>query len=143
MMLVTLILLLSGCVGSHPFLMIQICLEDDAALEEFARTMRMMSESNGMIYIDRSRLTQKEMESLDVAPDFNLVNVGAKNQHGVGWGASNYSLSEHELVIGFSEGSDPAFAHDFSEQVVARLSQEWRVHRVSPNRGATARCQER
>lgn len=109
---------------------------------EFIKRMKIISESNEMKFIDRSEVSQKELANLKVNPDYPLINISAKDKNRVGWGASNFSLSAYEVVIGFSEGSDPAYARIFAQKVINQLGTEWQVYKVPSGRGAMPICQQ-
>jgi hypothetical protein len=136
--------LLTGCVGGQrPFLQVQLCLDDAADAARFIDLMQSVSESHRMRYVDRSALTQKELIQLKKAPGYQVVDVGAWDEQGVGWGAGNVGLSAYEMSIGFSEGTSPSSAHAFAEEVIQRMSSKWKVYTVPSNRGALPRCRRR
>lgn len=134
--------LLTGCAGGQqPFRQVQLCLADAADTARFIEVMQSVSESHHMQYRDRSVDTQKELVTLQQAPDYSVLNIGAHDAAGVGWGAGNLGLSAYEMSIGFIEGTNPAAGHAFAEDVIRRLSSKWTVYEVPSNRGALPRCQ--
>lgn len=133
-------MLLIGCSGRHPFLTVQLCLGDQSGVEKFIEYMREASELSQMKYIDRSEISQNELARLEVSPKYRIVNISAKDKSGTGWGASNFGLSAYEIVIGFSEGSDPEHARIFASKVIEQLQAEWDVHTVPSDRGAMPIC---
>ena len=84
--------LLSGCVGKQPFLSVQLCLHDEQNLKLFVDTMKSISQSQGMDYGDRSAASQSELTSLNVSPNYPLINISANGKDNVGWGATNLTL---------------------------------------------------
>ena len=95
-----------------------------------------------MDYQDRSAVTQKELVTLEQAPDYPVLNISAHDAAGVGWGGGNLGLSAYEMSIGFSEGTNPAAGHAFAEDVIQRLGTKWTVYEVPSNRGALPRCRK-
>ena len=135
--------LLAGCAGGQqPFLQVQLCLADAADRARFIEVMQSVSESHHMRYYDQSAMTQKQLATLEQAPDYPVFNIGAHDETGVGWGGGNLGLSAFEMSIGFSEGSNPAAGHAFAKDVIRRLSSKWTVYEVPSNRGALPRCRK-
>ena len=135
--------LLTGCVGGQrPFLEVQLCLADAADTARFIEVMQSVSESHHMQYHDRSAITQKELVTLQQAPQYSVFNISAHDTAGVGWGGGNLGLSAYEMSIGFSEGTNPAAGHAFAEEVIRRLSSKWTVYEVPSNRGALPGCRK-
>lgn len=128
--------MLSGCVGKQPFLEVQLCLHDEQNLELFVGTMKSISQSQGMDYVDRSAASQSELTALNASPNYSLINISAFRKDNVGWGAGNLGLSAYEIGLGFSEGTNPAEAHRFADMVVATLKKKWTVYVVPSGRGA-------
>jgi hypothetical protein len=44
----------------------------------------------------------------------------------------NVGLPDHQLVVGFSEGSNASDAHRFAQMVVSKLEEHWHVE-IVPN----------
>jgi hypothetical protein len=133
----------SGCVpGKRPFLIVQVCLPKAQDLAVFKEEMQSIAHAEGLSFIDASANTQKDLESMDnpnVAKAMYgpLVNMGIERSDGVGLTAGNLGMPANQLVVGFSEGSDPAYAHRFADGVVDKLKQHWHVEMVPPGLGAT------
>ena len=136
------LILVSGCSGGKPpFLMVQFCLKDSSDADQFISLMKSISVSHEMTFIDRSSLSQKELKELKVSPNYRLIDISGSDRDGVGWGGGNFALSEYEIAIGFSEGTNPERARQFSEEVISMLGEKWHVHRLPPNKGATPMCE--
>ena len=102
--------------------------------------MKEISVAHGMKFTDRSTETNRELTTLKVKPNYEVINISAMRHDGVSWGAGNIGLSEFEVSIGFGQGSNPPAAHEFANSVIATLEQKWHVYRVPQNRGAFPRC---
>jgi hypothetical protein len=133
------ILMFSGCVGKHPFKQVQLCLHDQAGSQLFVQKMKEISISHGMKFTDRSSETNRELATLSKKPDYQVMNISARRDDGVGWGAGNFGLSEFEVSIGFGGKESPA-AREFADAVIRALEEKWRVYPVPPDRGAFPIC---
>ena len=129
--------MLSGCTAHQDtFLTVQLCLHDEQNLVSFIHIMKSTSQSQGMDYGDRSAATQRELTTLNVNPNYKVINIAAENKDGVGWAAGNLGLSAYEVAVAFSEGTNPTEAYRFADMVVATLKQKWPVYVVPNSRGA-------
>ena len=139
LVLVALCCLQSGCVGKHPFLMVQMCVENEQGIADFKATMKDLAESNGMEFFDGSAETQQSLTEMNVAPGYPIIHIASKGPENYNFGAGNMGLSAFEVSVGFSEGSNPQAARQFAESVVNALQQRWEVHAVPPGQGAFPR----
>lgn len=132
-----------GCSkGKGPFLMVQLCLQNQQNVHLFEDVMHEITIAEHMTYVDRSETTQRELAELKVAPPFKILNQSGYRADGVGWSAGNIGLSAYEVSIGFSEGSDPVEARKFADMTVAKLRKKWYVYTVPQGKGAVSlkRC---
>jgi len=127
---------MSGCVGKHPFLTIQLCLGDKKNTEQFIQIMKTISIERNMRYIDRSEITQKELIAVGSDPGFRVMNISAVGPSNTGWAAGNTGLSEYEVSVSFSEGNDIDGAREFANETVSTLRKAWPVYVVPSDRGA-------
>ncbi|TBR36723.1 hypothetical protein EYV96_12455 [Dyella terrae] len=102
----------------------------------FLSTMKEIAHSEKMSFVDRSKETQADLVRLKKDPGYRLINIGVEREDGVGLSAGNLGLSQYEVAIGFSEGSNPAQAHQFADLVVETLKRKWDIHVVPSDRGA-------
>ena len=132
------ITLQAGCfkAGKPAFLQVQMCLENKQGVILFKDLMQDIAQEEGMDYLDRSDKTQREWDTLNIAPDYSILHIGATGDEGFGFHAANMGLSEYEVMIAFSDGFDSAGARQFADRTVARLRQQWVVHTVPSERGA-------
>ena len=137
---VLMLLALPGCIGKGPFQQIQLCLHDRASTHLFIETMKEMSVAHGMRFIDRSADTSRELTALNANPNYTVMNISGIGDDGIGWAAGNTGLSEFEVSIGFSEGSNPSAAHEFANAVVKTLEKTWHIYHVPKNQGVSPRC---
>jgi len=131
---------LPSCVGKGPFLQVQLCLHDQTSANLFIQMMKEISVAHGMKFTNRSTETNRELKTLNVKPNYEVMNVSGIRKDGVSWGAGNTGLSEFEVSIGFGEGSNPSAAHEFANAVTKALEQKWPIYRVHKNQGAFPRC---
>ena len=132
----------SGCVGKHPFKQVQLCLDDQSNVNLFIQTMKDLSIANGMKFTDRSAETNKELAALNAKPDYEVMNISARRNDGVGWAAGNTGLSEFEVSIGFGHAPNLTAAHEFANVAIKSLEQKWRVYDVPQGQGAFPGCIE-
>lgn len=136
LILCSLVGILSGCTGKGPFRMVQLCLHDEQNVALFKDTMKSLSKSHGMNYVDRSAASQRESIALKLKQAYPLINIGGIGKDGTSWGAGNGGLPAYEVGLGFTEGSNPAAAHRFADMVIRELKQKWPVDVLPPGRGA-------
>jgi hypothetical protein len=133
---------LGGCMqGKRPFMQAQICLPGPQDRAAFIRMIRAVGEVNHMTYLDRSASTEGELRATDhvlsnLGQHDPVMNLGLLGKDNVDMTATNLGLPKHEIVIGFSEGSDPARAHRLADEVVNELKQKWHVELVPQGQGA-------
>ncbi|WP_411833344.1 hypothetical protein [Pseudoxanthomonas mexicana] len=101
--------------------------------------MKKISIAHGMKFTDRSSETNRGLTTLGRKPGYQVMNISAIRDDGVGWGAGNTGLSEFEVSIGFGGLNSPA-AQEFANAVIGLLEQNWRVYHVPQNQGAFPRC---
>lgn len=130
------VVLLTGCVGKRPFLMVQICLGGKHDVTLFKNMMKEIAQSQHMNYFDGSKSTQKDLEAMEVSPKYQIIDINIERADGVGFSAGNRGLSAYEVAIGFSEGKNPTEAHNLADLVIRILKQRWQVNIVPPNQGA-------
>lgn len=130
------LILFSGCAGKRPFLMVQLCLKNGQNVAKFTEMMKSISQSQHMEFTDGRVATQKDLIKRKVRLNYPLIYIGAYRKDGVGWEGGNLGLSAYEVALGFSEGSNPAGAHQFADLVVGELKRQWLVYVVPPSRGA-------
>jgi hypothetical protein len=116
--------------------MVQMCLGDEKGAALFMSTMKGIAQSQNMAFIDGSRKNQEDLVQLKVSPNYRLIDIGIERKDGVGLSAGNVGLSAYEVAIGFSEGSNPVEAHQFTDVTVGTLKQAWDVHVVPSGQGA-------
>ena len=130
---------LAACTPTkHPFLMVQVCLQNADQLEVLKSELESMARQEGMRYIDRSADTEQEMKRLEVYeyPDGWLLNVGARAADGFSFGASNFGLGPYDVAIGFN-GDHANKSHSrLAERLVSKLSGIWKVKVVPEGTGA-------
>ena len=62
------VLALGSCgEGKPPFLMLQMCLHNQAGVEEFKRIMQSIALDERLKYIDSSDATQRDLKAMDVS----------------------------------------------------------------------------
>jgi hypothetical protein len=131
---------LCGCTpGKRPFLIVQMCMRDEHELPKLTQLMQSISQSEGMRFIDNSENTKAELDEIrKTTPNTptSTLNIGASDDDGVGFGASNLGLPNDQVAVGFSEGSNPLKAHRFADMVVGKIRKLWYVVPVPPGRGA-------
>lgn len=131
-----------GCThGKRPFLVVQVCLPGPGDRAQFVQTIQAIGAKEHMNYVDRSAGTEAELKATDhvlskLGQHDSVMNLGLVGDDGVGLGAGNLGLPNHQFAVGFSEGSNPAKARLFAEDVVSKLKQMWHVEAVRPGRGA-------
>lgn len=128
----------SCSVGEHPYVMVQVCVENKAGVERFKQTLQSMARDERMRYVDRSDASERELQVLDALkrPRGTLVNVGVIGNEGHSLGAGNLGLNTYDIAVGFSHGSDREAGFEFSNRVIAQLEQHWTVKTVSKGSGA-------
>ena len=128
-----------GCTtGKRPFLMVQLCLQNQQGVHLFKDVMRDITNSEHMTFVDRSETTQGELTELKAAPPFQVVHLIGYRADGTGWSAGNIGLSAYEVAMGFSQGSNPKEARNFANMTIARLEKEWHVYTVPEGQGAVS-----
>ena len=131
---------LPGCMGQGPFPQIQFCLRDRSNTADFIATMKAISAKYDMHYVDRSAQVDSELRSLDKYPGYKGLTISAHRNDGLGWAASKFGPSGHDVAIGFSEGSNRDEARRFADSVREVLRKTWDVHEVPADKGAVPGC---
>jgi hypothetical protein len=133
---------ISACAeGKRPFLMVQICLGDARNLALLKQEMRAVAQIESMRFIDGSAETKRGLDIVDkegAAHELNgpVIHMAVERPDSMGVGASNLGLPGYQVVLGFSEGSNPQEARQFAGRVVDRMAANWRIHTVAPGTGA-------
>ena len=133
------ILLLSSCVpGKHPFLMVQVCLENTSGVDLFKSELQDVARHESMRYIDGSGETERDLKVLGVVkhPDGKLVHVAVLSEGGPSLVAGNLGLNTYDVAVGFNGDHDSQSDRVFSERVLARLKQHWELKVVPEGSGA-------
>lgn len=135
-------LVIAACThGKRPFLLVQVCLPTPGDRAHFIQTIQAIGAKDHMAYVDRSASTEGELKATDhvlskLGQHSPVMNLGLQGDDGVGLGAGNLGLPDHQFAVGFSEGSNPAKAHRFAEDVVSKLKEMWHVEVVTQGQGA-------
>jgi len=135
------VLALGSCgEGKPPFLMLQMCLHNQAGVEEFKRIMQSIALDERLKHIDSSDATQRDLKAMDVSgPNMHssggLIYVGVEGDDGLGLEGGNLGLNTYDVAIGFN-GPDLVKARAFAEFVRAKLAKRWTLKVVPPNSGA-------
>ena len=121
--------------GERPFLMVQVCLENEQNLPNLVSMMQSIAKSEGMKFIDNSAQTQRDLESIgeiihQAKPTSEVINIGIESDNGAWLTAGNVGLPKNQVVLGFSEGAKPSEAHKFADAVVHRLEERWHIEVV-------------
>jgi hypothetical protein len=133
---------LASCAqGTRPFLMWQICLQDQRGVDEFKRVLQAIALDQKLKYIDSSVETQHELKDIGASgPNMHssggLIFVGVESDDGLGLMAGNTGLNDYDVAVGFN-GPDLVKAHAFADIASARLAQRWKLKRVPQDSGAS------
>jgi hypothetical protein len=117
--------------------MVQFCLADVGEIETLKTVLQDVASANELPFYDRSKETEAETESIaEVQKNMPVahptVNMGTVGPDAMGFSAGNFDEAPSQIVIGFSQGRDPAAARKLSNVLVAALARHWHVHEV-PN----------
>ena len=129
----------SSCgAGEDPFLIVQVCLENDRGVDDFKKELHAIAAQERMGVTDRSREAERELESLGAlnVPKGRFLSVSLNNERGFGLGANNLGLGSYDVAVGFNLGQDNDGAKAFAERAVARFKQRWPVPVVPSGSGA-------
>jgi hypothetical protein len=127
-----------GCApGKRPFLMAEVCLTDTQNLSAFTHEIQSIAQSEGMTFIDDSAVTERNLDTIGTPNQKKtlsrpVINMGIERGNEVVSMIGNVGLPDHQLVVGFSEGSNPVDAHRFAQMVVSKLEEHWHVE-IVPN----------
>lgn len=135
-LLISCFLTLFACTGQSAPSQVQLCLGDRQNAAAFKDAMRSIAHAQGMNFVDGSASTEKDLIALNQHPGYEIIYIGISGEGGIGLEAINLGLSEYEVVIGFSQGPDPARAQRFEGEVIKALGARWQLHEVPPSRGA-------
>jgi hypothetical protein len=146
------ILAVGGCgAGKPPFLMVQMCVQDMAGLSRLRQELQTIARDEGMRIGDTSAETRASLEDIERAfreetadssdnstlnLPAQLINISVYGEDGLALSAGNIGLSDHDIVIGFSEGHSAIASRQFSLRVINRLSRHWRVRAIPSGQGA-------
>ena len=127
--------------GKRPFLMVQMCVQNNAGAAQLVGELKAVADSKGMEFTDNSAETKRGLEAIghpdrQRADGSPVINVGVLREDGMGIGAGNLGLPGYQVALGFSEGSDKLEARRFADEVIKRLEQHWRVETVPAGSGA-------
>ena len=131
----------SRAFGSQPFSMVEVCLVDEENITVFIDIMRSVAKSGDMEFVDSSEKTQRDLEEMGktapkVIPLGPVINLGLESNDGAWITANNVGMPRNQVVIGFTEGSNPTRAHYFADKVVNRLKEHWNLEVIPPDVGA-------
>ena len=132
-------LLLSACTpGQANFLQIQFCVANPQGVALLKETLQSIARDEHMRYIDGSEATTRDLKSINPAgknihTDGRLIFVGV-DADDYSLMAGNLSLNPYDVAVGFVPDTPEARA--FSERVVQRLKQHWKLKVVPKNSGA-------
>jgi hypothetical protein len=133
---------LGGCAPEQRSTSIfQLCVGDEQGLARFKAQMASIANAEALPYRDASsealwgkepgRDSMRHFRTLE-----NVVWVLINRSDGMGVGATNIGLSDFDVALGFTQGSDPAEARAFTTRVTHRLATSWDVKAVSVGLGA-------
>ena len=135
---------LLGCApGGGSFSIIQLCVVDEAGIARFKTEMASIAAAEALPYRDASAdaLWGKEAGRFPMEHFATLKNVmwvQVNRSDGMGVGAGNMGLSDFDVALGFTEGSDPQAAREFAARVTQRLAGLWDIRTVPAGSGAHA-----
>jgi len=138
----------SGCSGRRSAVHVQLCVEDEAGIEELRVILRDAASEAGLKFIDYSKERPSELKATGASLAFlekpeHYFEVWGDAGRGAGFSAGNLGLSSFEVSIGFGGGGEEqAEAKELAQKVISEISKHWPVTLVPPNRGAlpTGRC---
>jgi hypothetical protein len=134
--------ILSGCMrGERPFLMIQMCVENQGGMDLLKGEMQSLAVSEGLVFQDASSYTENELKIIgykgkERADGSPVLNVAAWRKDGMGFGGGNLSLPGYQVALGFSKGGDEAEAKAFALRVISILERHWVIYRIPDGQGA-------
>ena len=138
----SLALIFQGCSKTQePFLMVQMCLVDQAGVLQFKSVMHSIAKLEDLKYIDNSAQQGANLKIMGadklLKQDAALaIDVHLEGDRALGVSAGNLGLPPYQVALGFTEGSDAAKAHRLSDQLVKALSQLWQIETVPQGKGA-------
>lgn len=127
--------------GKRPFLMAQICVQNENGLEKFVDELRHVARFEGMTFTDNSARTQAELEkakhsATQLRTNDGAINMAVEGEGGLGMTAGNLGLPRYQMVMGFSAGMDRLASEKFANKVIEALSSHWIVERLDSSQGA-------
>lgn len=125
-----------GCTGKRPFLIVEVCLNDEKGLEQFTDLMRSIAQSEHLKFIDGSAETQHDLTMLKANKNARAINLDIEREDGLGVGAGNLGLPTYQVALGFSEGSNSLESRKFADMVIGELKKKWNVEDVPSGQGA-------
>ena len=140
MLCLSVLLLVTACSerANRPYLMLQVCLNNEAGVLAFKETVSAVSQSEGHEHADLSEWSDDNRRRMvETNPDIDFVRPAVhvrvkSDRHSLV--ATNLGLSPYEVVIGFN--GDEAGRPDFSTPYISALEAEWALHQVPEGQGA-------
>jgi len=134
--------LLSACTQANPrFLLVQVCLADQAELDELIADLRSLAAAERMAFEDTSESAKRGLAAVghpgvERTRGSPVVEVSVYRADGMGVTAGNLGLPGYQIALGFTDGRHEGDGRLFANSVVKRLEQRWRVVTVPDDRGA-------
>ena len=134
--LIFVMVVVAGCQGERAFRSVQLCMTGESDVAKLKSYITKVAREENMEFIDSSARTHGELERLKVAPPYRLIYFGLVGDDGLGLSVGNMGLSQFEVSIGFSKGSDARIAEEFADRVVREIKRTWAVSELPRDRGA-------
>lgn len=127
-----LVLLFACSPGKASFRAVQLDLANAQGVALFIAEMKLIAIEEKMEYIDGSKETERGLNTIDYVDRGRTdgsptIHLAVQRSDGMGVTAVNVSLPSYRLALGFTEGSNGIEARRFSDKVITRLEQHWRV----------------
>jgi hypothetical protein len=119
--------------------MVQFCLADQADLVGLKQELKAIAQAEGMEFIDGSEAAKQGLEATDAPESMRqdpVIHLGVERRDGIGVMVASMGLPRYQVVMGFSEGSDPQKASAFADTVLKKLSRRWHLRTVPAGTGA-------
>jgi len=132
---------LNGCTrAQEAFETVQICVGNERGVADLKRAMMTVAEAEGLQFIDNSAQQRMELKAIEADKALNRDAASAIDFHiegksGMGATAGNLGLPPYQIGLGFTEGDDPAKAHQLADRLINALSQRWAVQRIPHGEG--------
>ncbi len=126
-------------VGKRPFMMVQICVNDNSGILLLKSIMKNIAQSESMDFFDQSEMVQLGLNEIrnnngEYLKD-GTVYILVSGNLDFGLIAANVGLRKYQISIGFSEGKAPSEAKLFAQKVVLSLERNWPVQILPPDKG--------